>query len=155
MKTKPTRPARETKKPGERLNVESRRGVRSGEIVEVNGGGGREHYLVRWDDGRLSTYYPRLEPELKRSKQPQKAPRRVSTQDHTPHATPGDRLVIHGHHLGEPERDAKILEARGDDGGPPFVVRWSDTGRVGIVYPGSDASVDHLAQPRDEKGEKR
>lgn len=153
--TRRTSPARKAKTPGERLNVDSRRGVRSGEIVEVSGSGGREHYLVRWDDGRLSAYYPPQEPEMKRPKRPQKAARSVPMKDHTPHATPGDRLVIHGHHLGQPERDAKILDARGDNGGPPFVVRWSDTGRVGIVYPGSDASVDYLTQPSDENGEKR
>jgi CBS domain-containing protein len=57
-------------------------------------------------------------------------------------AEPGDRLVISGHHLGEPERDAEILEARGERGGPPFLVRWEDSGRVSLLYPGSDARVE-------------
>lgn len=61
-------------------------------------------------------------------------------------AQPGDRLVIHGHHLNEPERDAEIL-AVGADGGPPFRIRWSDTGREGVLYPGSDARVEHLGAP--------
>lgn len=56
---------------------------------------------------------------------------------------PGDRLVIHGHRLGEPERDAEIL-AVGPGGRPPFRVRWSDTGRESIVYPGPDARVEHF-----------
>jgi CBS domain-containing protein len=60
-------------------------------------------------------------------------------------AVAGDRLVIRGHHLGEPDRDAEILEARGDDGAPPFLVRWSDDGRVSLFYPGSDAHVDRIA----------
>lgn len=55
----------------------------------------------------------------------------------------GDRLVIAGHQLGQPERDAEILEARGPEGGPPFLVRWED-GRVSLLYPGSDATVDQL-----------
>jgi hypothetical protein len=55
----------------------------------------------------------------------------------------GDRLIVHGHHLHEPERDAEIL-AVGPRGGPPFRVRWSDSGRVGILYPGSDARVERL-----------
>jgi Ca2+-transporting ATPase len=61
-------------------------------------------------------------------------------------ARPGDRLVIHGHRLEEPERDAEIL-AVGRNGGPPFRVRWSDSGREGLLYPGSDARVEHLAAP--------
>jgi Domain of unknown function (DUF1918) len=63
-------------------------------------------------------------------------------------ARPGDRLVIHGHHLGEPERDAEILEARGKQGGPPFRVRWQDDGHESLVFPSSDASVEHLTRRR-------
>lgn len=63
-------------------------------------------------------------------------------------AKTGDRLVIHGHHVGEPERDAEILEVRHDDGSPPYVVRWSDTGHEGLVFPGPDAYVQHF---EDEK----
>lgn len=59
-------------------------------------------------------------------------------------AGPGDRLVIHPHRLGEPERDAEILDALGPNGGPPFRVRWSDTGEETLHFPGSDATVDHL-----------
>lgn len=57
----------------------------------------------------------------------------------------GDRLVVHAHHLGEPERDAEILEVRGEKGQPPFRVRWSDDGHEGLFFPGSDASVEHFA----------
>lgn len=59
-------------------------------------------------------------------------------------ATPGDRLVIKSHHTGELERDAEILEVLGEDGSPPYVVRWSDDGHVSETFPGSDAYVDHL-----------
>jgi hypothetical protein len=59
-------------------------------------------------------------------------------------AEAGDRLVIHGHHQGEPERDGEILEALGEDGAPPFRVRWADDGHESILFPGSDAHVDHL-----------
>jgi CBS domain-containing protein len=64
------------------------------------------------------------------------------------HAKPGDRLVIHGHQLGQPERDAEILEARGPGGGPPFLVRWEDGGRESLLYPGSDATVEPLGERR-------
>lgn len=59
------------------------------------------------------------------------------------HARPGDRLVVHGHSLGAPERDAEIV-AVAPDGGPPFRVRWSDSGREVLLYPGEDARVEHL-----------
>jgi uncharacterized protein DUF1918 len=58
------------------------------------------------------------------------------------HANVGDRLVITGHHVGESERSAEILEVQGDDGGPPFVVRWDDDGHEGLFFPGSDAVVE-------------
>ena len=62
-------------------------------------------------------------------------------------ASPGDRLVVHGHHQGEPERDGEILEVVGPDGGPPYVVRWED-GRVSTLYPSSDVYVQHFERPR-------
>ena len=55
----------------------------------------------------------------------------------------GDRIVIRSHRIGEPERDAEILET-GADGAPPFRVRWGDSGQEGLFFPGSDAYVDHL-----------
>ena len=58
------------------------------------------------------------------------------------HAKVGDRLVILGHRVGEPERDAKILEVRGDRGSPPFLVQWSDDGHISLLFPGPDAVID-------------
>lgn len=63
-------------------------------------------------------------------------------------AAAGDRLVIRGHHTGELERDAEILEVLGADGAPPFVVRWSDDGHVSRFYPSSDAYVEHFEHER-------
>jgi hypothetical protein len=59
-------------------------------------------------------------------------------------ASVGDRLVIKGHHVGEPDRDAEILEVHGDDGMPPWLVRWSDDGHEGLFFPGPDATVQHF-----------
>ena len=63
-------------------------------------------------------------------------------------AQPGDRLVIQAHHTGEHVRDAEVLEAQGPAGGPPFRVRWSDTGEETLHFPGSDATVEHLTAAR-------
>jgi hypothetical protein len=63
-------------------------------------------------------------------------------------ASPGDRLVIRGHHLGEPDRDGEVVEVLGEDGRPPFRIRWSETGRVALLFPGSDAAVDHYPRRR-------
>ena len=60
------------------------------------------------------------------------------------YATKGDRLVIKAHHIGEPDRDAEILEVQGPHGDPPYVVQWADDGRIGLFFPGPDASVEHF-----------
>ena len=59
-------------------------------------------------------------------------------------AAVGDRLVVRSQHLDGPVRDAEILDVRGADGAPPYVVKWSDTGHEGLVFPGPDAYVEHL-----------
>lgn len=63
-------------------------------------------------------------------------------------AVAGDMLVVKGHRVGEPDRKAEILEVVGDDGAPPYRVRWDDTGHVTLCFPGTDALVEHLARPR-------
>jgi hypothetical protein len=60
----------------------------------------------------------------------------------------GDRLVIKGHHVGEPDRDGEIVAVHGEDGAPPYVVRWEDDGHEGLVFPGSDAVVEHFPRHR-------
>ncbi|MGH9135436.1 MAG: DUF1918 domain-containing protein [Acidimicrobiales bacterium] len=56
-------------------------------------------------------------------------------------ANVGDRIVIKGHKVGDPEREGEVLETRGPDGGSPYLVRWTD-GTEGLIYPGSDATVE-------------
>jgi hypothetical protein len=53
----------------------------------------------------------------------------------------GDRIVIRGHRVGEPDRDCQVIEVRGADGGSPYVVRWEDTDHDTLFFPGHDASV--------------
>jgi hypothetical protein len=56
-------------------------------------------------------------------------------------ATVGDRLHMHGHAVGEPDRIGTVIEVKGADGGPPYRVRFPD-GHESLVFPGPDATVD-------------
>ena len=58
-------------------------------------------------------------------------------------AAPGDRLFITGHRVGDQPTDGEIIEVLGDDGAPPYVVRWED-GHESRVYPGSDIHIQHF-----------
>jgi Domain of unknown function (DUF1918) len=57
-------------------------------------------------------------------------------------AAVGDRLHIHGHSVGDPDRIGEIVEVRGKAGEPPYLVRFSD-GHTRLVFPGPDAVVEH------------
>lgn len=57
-------------------------------------------------------------------------------------ASVGDRIVIRGHRVGEPDRDCEVL-AIGEQGGPPYRVRWDEDGHESLFFPGSDAVVEH------------
>lgn len=59
----------------------------------------------------------------------------------------GDRLVVHSAHVDGPVRDGEIVEVKHEDGTPPYVVRWSDTGHDALVFPGPDAEVRHYEHP--------
>jgi hypothetical protein len=59
-------------------------------------------------------------------------------------AAVGDRVVVHGAHVGDHVRDGEIIEVRGEGGEPPYLVRWSDTGHESLLYPGADATVEHF-----------
>jgi hypothetical protein len=50
-------------------------------------------------------------------------------------AQKGDRIILAGEQVDRPTRDGEVLEVRGADGGPPYLVRWSD-GHEGLLYPG-------------------
>ncbi|GGM77388.1 hypothetical protein GCM10010106_24800 [Thermopolyspora flexuosa] len=55
-------------------------------------------------------------------------------------AAVGDRLLVRGNAVGSPDRQGEIIEVRGSDGGPPYLVRFDD-GHTGLVFPGPDAVV--------------
>ncbi|MEU0402561.1 DUF1918 domain-containing protein [Streptomyces sp. NPDC006197] len=52
-------------------------------------------------------------------------------------ANVGDRIImaVHGR-----EQSAEVVEVRGTDGSPPYLVRFPD-GREQLVYPGPDTQV--------------
>lgn len=56
----------------------------------------------------------------------------------------GDRIVIKGHRVGEPQRDCEVLAVHDPDGGPPYLVRWEEDGHEGLFFPGNDATVQHF-----------
>ena len=160
---------------GDEVTIESHRlqaAGRTGVIAEVLGSAGHEYYRVRWADGHESVLHPgpdavlhvrggqrraartatRTTATSQEAERPapseQTAPAKPSRGSSLLRASPGDRLLIKGHHLGEPVRDAEILEVLGSGGGPPFRVRWWDTGREGILFPGADAAIEHFRRGR-------
>jgi hypothetical protein len=59
-------------------------------------------------------------------------------------ASVGDRIIVRSAHVDEPARDGEVLEVRGSNDGPPYLVRWSDTGHETLVFPGPDAVIQHF-----------
>jgi hypothetical protein len=57
----------------------------------------------------------------------------------------GDRLHIHGHTVGDPDRMGEIVEVRGGAGKPPYLVRFDD-GHTRLVFPGPDAVIEQRAR---------
>ena len=56
------------------------------------------------------------------------------------HANVGDQLVIESRTVDAPRKVGEIVEVHGEEGGPPYLVRWSD-GHEGLMFPGADAHV--------------
>ncbi|MEJ3748920.1 DUF1918 domain-containing protein [Actinomycetes bacterium KLBMP 9797] len=63
-------------------------------------------------------------------------------------ANVGNRLVLEGTHVGDPRRVGIVIELRNDGGEPPYLVRWLDTGRESLVFPGPDARVEEPTTSR-------
>ena len=80
-------------------------------------------------------------------------------------ARAGDRIILAGEQVDQPTRAGEVLEARGPDGGPPYVVRWED-GHTSTMFPGPGAVLrvtnssagwdgspgDHIILPRVRHG---
>lgn len=61
-------------------------------------------------------------------------------------AAVGDRIHFQGKVVGTHEHTAVVVEARGEDGGPPYLVRHDD-GHETVVFPGPDAWIEHHDEP--------
>ncbi len=61
--------------------------------------------------------------------------------EHGIHAVVGDRMVVGGPTVGKPGRDGEVTALHHEDGTPLYDVRWSDTGRTTVFFPGPDAHV--------------
>ena len=57
-------------------------------------------------------------------------------------ANTGDKIIVGSHHVGMPQRVGEILEVRGEDGSPPYLVRWSDEDHTGLFFPGADTTIE-------------
>ncbi len=67
-------------------------------------------------------------------------------------ASVGDRIVMAGEQVDRPTRDGVVLEVRGSDGAPPYLVSWAD-GHTGLLYPGpgSVLRVQNPGEPAPEE----
>jgi hypothetical protein len=61
----------------------------------------------------------------------------------------GERLLFHGQKVGSANHTGSVLEVRGEDGAPPYLVKFDD-GHEGLVFPGTDCQVLHA--PDTESG---
>ncbi|SDY68032.1 protein of unknown function [Amycolatopsis xylanica] len=57
------------------------------------------------------------------------------------HATVGDEIHVHGRTVGAGGQRGEIIEVRGANGSPPYLVRFTD-GHEGLVVPGPDCEVE-------------
>jgi Domain of unknown function (DUF1918) len=62
----------------------------------------------------------------------------------------GDELVVRGRHVGDPDRTGVIIEVRGEAGGPPYLVRWSD-GHESSFFPGAGIVAEHISLSARER----
>lgn len=61
-------------------------------------------------------------------------------------ATEGDQLVQHGRVVGQNDKLGEILQVLGDNGTPPYRVRFPD-GHEALIAPGPDSVIRHPETP--------
>jgi hypothetical protein len=58
----------------------------------------------------------------------------------------GDHLLMRGRTVGERPTEVEVVEVRGQNGAPPYLIRFDD-GHTGLFFPGPDT----LVQPHQQK----
>ena len=58
-------------------------------------------------------------------------------------ANADDELVVKGRHVGDPDRHGVITEVHGENGAPPYLVRWSD-GHESLFVPSPYTVVERI-----------
>ena len=58
----------------------------------------------------------------------------------------GDELTVRGRHQGDEDRHGTIIRVDGENGAPPYLVRWRD-GHESVFFPASGTEVEHHAAP--------
>jgi Domain of unknown function (DUF1918) len=53
----------------------------------------------------------------------------------------GDEIHVHSRTVDAPDRVGKIAEVRGENGQPPYLVRFDD-GHETVMYPGPDTTIE-------------
>lgn len=64
-------------------------------------------------------------------------------------AAVGDQVEVTATHVDDPVRAGEVVEVRGANGEPPWVVRWSGSSEETLFYPGPDARVHSSPAPTD------
>lgn len=54
----------------------------------------------------------------------------------------GDWIRVLGHNVGDHDRRGEIVSVHGEDGAPPYEVRWLSDDHVSVFFPGSDALIE-------------
>ena len=52
----------------------------------------------------------------------------------------GDHLLMRGRTVGERPTEVEVVEVRGQDGAPPYLIKFDD-GHTGLFFPGPDTLV--------------
>ncbi|TQK43419.1 uncharacterized protein DUF1918 [Streptomyces sp. SLBN-118] len=60
-------------------------------------------------------------------------------------ANVGDTLLVHGRVVGQHDKTAEVVEVLGQEGNPPYRVRFDD-GHEALLSPGPDTVVRHHEQ---------
>lgn len=55
----------------------------------------------------------------------------------------GDRIVVHGQHVGDAERHGEVLEVRGGGPSESWRIRWDRDGHEGLLFPGPDIALEN------------